>query len=78
MIKIHVRFFFEQHTFNEYINNNNIYFYEFISIAKNYKLVLKKIINMLRIDYDFFIQTIDLIKNLKLQNIILYIIMNII
>jgi len=29
----------EQHTFNEYINNNNIYFYEFISITKNYKLV---------------------------------------
>jgi hypothetical protein len=57
----------EQHTFNEYITKNNIYFYEFISIAKNHKLVLKKIINMLKIDYSFFIKAIHIInKNFKI------------
>ena len=53
----------ENHVFLEYITKNNIYFYEFISIAKDDKLVLHKIIDMLNINYNFFIQTIDIIKS---------------
>jgi len=43
----------EQHIFIEYITKNNIYFYQFISIAKENKSVLHKIIDMLNINYDF-------------------------
>jgi hypothetical protein len=53
----------EQHIFIEYITKNNIYFYQFISIAKENKSVLHKIIDMLNINYDFFIKTINIINS---------------
>jgi hypothetical protein len=52
----------EYHIFIEYITKYCIYFYEFISIIKNNKLILCKIINMLNINYDFFIQAINNIE----------------
>ena len=59
----------ELHIFNEFITKNSIYFYQFISKIKNNKIILKKIIDMLNINYDFFIQTIDVIEStFKMNN----------
>jgi len=59
----------EYHVFVNYITTNSIYFYKFISAIKNDKLILAKIINMLDINYDFFIQTINIINStFKINN----------
>ena len=59
----------ELHTFNEYITKNSIYFYEFIYEIKNNKIILRKIIDMLKINYDFFIKTINIIEStFKMNN----------
>ena len=58
----------ELNIFIEYITKYSIYFYEFISKIKKNKPVLKKIIDMLNINYDFFIQTIDIIESTFLMN----------
>ena len=59
----------EYHIFIEYITKNSIYFYELISWIKNDKIILKKIIVMLNINYDFFIQTINTIEStFKINN----------
>ena len=51
------------HIFIKFITKHSIYFYQFVSKIKNDKLILKKIINMLNINYNFFIQTIDIIES---------------
>ena len=53
----------EYHNFINYITTNYIYFYQFISAIKNNKLILNKIIKMLNINYEFFIQTIETINS---------------
>ena len=58
----------EYFVFIKYITTNSIYFYEFISFIKNDILILHKIIVMLNINYDFFIQTLDVINTTFLKN----------
>ncbi len=59
----------EHHVFINYITTNSIYFYQFINVIKNNKLILAKIIKMLYINYDFFIQTINVINTtFKINN----------
>ena len=58
----------EYHIFINYITINSIYFYKFISAIKNNKLILEKIIIMLNINYDFFIQTIEIINSTFISN----------
>jgi hypothetical protein len=59
----------EYHTFINYITVNSIYFYQFISAIKNNITILTKIIKMLNINYDFFIQVINIINStFKINN----------
>ena len=58
----------EYFVFIKYITTNSIYFYEFISFIKNDTLILHKIIVMLNINNDFFIQTLDVINTTFLKN----------
>ena len=58
----------EYHIFIEYITKNSIYFYELISRIKNDKIILKKIIVMLNINYDFFIQSMNIIESTFKKN----------
>jgi hypothetical protein len=59
----------EHHVFINYITTNSIYFYQFITVIKNNKSILAKIIKMLNINYDFFIQTINVINTtFKINN----------
>ena len=59
----------EYHIFINYITTKSIYFYKFINVIKNNKLILSKIIKMLNINYDFFIQTLNVINTtFKINN----------
>ncbi len=58
----------EYSVFINYITINSIYFYEFISFIKNDKFILYKIIVMLNINYDFFLQTLNTIETTFLKN----------
>lgn len=59
----------EYHIFSDYITKKSIYFYDFIDKIKNDANILKKIINMLNINHDFFIKTIDIINStFKINN----------
>lgn len=53
----------ELHIFTNYISKNSFFFHEFIYWIKNDKIILKKIIDMLNINYDFFIKVLDVIKS---------------
>ena len=50
------------------ITNDSIYFYEFISFIKNDTVIIKKIIVMLNINYEFFVQTLNTIETTFLKN----------
>ena len=58
----------EYNDFIIFLQKNNILFYKLIMKVKNNQIVLKKLIKIIDVDYDFIINSIDIIEKTFYQN----------